>query len=433
MESVLAREGAAMMCYKSSTMKLVFLLAAVIWVQGAMAQDRAAEPAPWEKLLAERRWEDAEPLLRQALAATESPAVLRGLASVYRATGRLADADPLLERLLMLEDTFQNSEDLAGVKLALGKPDRAESLYRHSLELRGQTGEDELKSIAPHQRLAQVLQLLSEFREAEEEAQIAVAIRTRKLGPAHPDLAGDFSILANVYQAEKKYTEAASTWEEVVRLQEAAVGIEDVRLASSLDSLATCRRELAQWPQAEAALRRVLAIRELSQGQLHADVAQTMDTLARLLFATKRYAEAEPLYQRSLNIWMQLLGPGNSILALSYDNLAVTEAALRKYDAAEGLYLEAMKLRDDEDVGSLRNLALIHIAKNDYKDAEPLFKRALGALDTSYNRGSAQLGDVLRDYADVLRQLGRPSEAAKLETRLGNLKQADAPPPEAKR
>jgi tetratricopeptide (TPR) repeat protein len=415
-------------------MKLVHFLASILWVQGVMAQQPAAEPAPWEKLLTERRWADAEPLLRQSLAATETAGALRGLATVYRATGRLADADPLLERLLMLEDTFQNAEELAGVKLALGHPDRAESLYRHSLELRRQAGEDELKSIAPHQRLAQVLQVLSKFREAEDQAQIAVAIRTRKLGPEHPDLAGDFSILANIYQAGKKYTEAASTWEEVVRLEEAAFGIEDAKLASPLDSLAACRRELAQWPQAEAALRRELAIRELSQGQLHAEVAQTIDALARLLFATKRYAEAEPLYLRSLNIWMQLLGPGNSILAMSYDNLAVTEAALRKYDAAEGLYLETMKLRDEEDVGSLRNLALIRVAREEYKDAEPLFKRALAALDAPYNRASAQLPDVLHDYADVLRQLGRASEAAKLETRLASSKQAaDVRPPDGKR
>jgi tetratricopeptide (TPR) repeat protein len=398
-----------------------------------MAQRPPAEPAPWEKPLTERRWEDAEPLLRQALAATETAGALRGLGTVYRATGRLADADPLLERLVMVEDSFQNAEELAGVKLALGRLDRAESLYRHSLELRAKAGEDELKSIAPYQRLAQVLEALSKFREAEEEAQIAVAIRTRKLGPAHPDLAGDFSILANIYQAGKKYTEAASTWEEVVRLQEAAFGIEDLRLAPSLDSLAACRRELAQWPQAEVALRRVLAIRELNQGQRHAEVAQTIDALARLLFAMKRYAEAEPLYLRSLNIWMQLLGPGNSILAMSYDNLAVTEAALRKYDAAGGLYLEAMKLRDEDDVGSLRNLALILVARGEYKDAEPLFKRALAALDAPYNRGSAQLADVLHDYADLLRQLGRAAEAAKLETRLGSMQQeADVRPPDGK-
>jgi tetratricopeptide (TPR) repeat protein len=118
-----------------------------------------------------------------------------------------------------------------------------------------------------------------------------------------------------------------------------------------------------------------------------------------------------------------LLGPTNSILAMSYDNLAVTEAALKKYDEAEKLYLAAMKLRDDDDVSSLRNLALVRTAQKNYKEAEPLFKRALAALDASYNQGSARLIELLPDYAAVLRQLGRPAEAAKLEARLKVLKQ----------
>jgi len=391
-------------------------LIAVAWVPLLLGQT-------WEKPLAERRWEQAEPLLKQALEAGETAPVLRGLATVYRATGRLSDADPLMEKLVAMEETFQNIEELASVKAALGGLDRAEALYRRALELRLQSGEDELKSIPIHQRLAQVQLARSRFAEAENEAQTAIVIRARRLGADVPDSGGDFAMLANIYQIEKKFTEAASTWDWVVRVQEAAFGIDDLRLAASLDSLSTCRRELKQWRLAEAPLRRALAIREINQGQLQADVAQTIDALARLFFATQRFEEAEPLFKSSLDIWMRLLGPGNSILAMSYDNLAVTEAALKKYDEAEKLYLAAMKLRDDDDVSSLRNLALVRTAQKNYKDAEPLFKRALAALDASYNQGSARLIELLPDYAAVLRQLGRPAEAAKLEARLKALKQ----------
>ena len=387
---------------------------AVLWMQAALAQ---APPAAWEKPLAERRWEEAEPLLKNALNASETAPALRGMATVYRATGRLTDADPLLEKLVRIEETVQNIEELASIKAALGELERAEALYRRSLELRSRADEDELRSIPTHQRLAQVELSSSRFRDAEHEAEVAVVIRTRKLGADHADSAGDFAILANIYQAEKKFTEAAITWDWVLRIQEAAFGIDDLRLAATLDSLSACRRELKQWRLAEAPLRRAIAIREINQGPLNGDVAQTIDTLARLLFANKRFEEAEPLFRRSLEIWTHVLGPTNSVLALSYDNLAVTEAALKKYDEAEKLYLEAMKLRDDDDVISLRNLALVRVAKENYKDAEPLFKRALAALDAPYNRASGQLGELLGDYAAVLRQLGRPAEAAKLDAR----------------
>ena len=63
----------------------------------------------------------------------------------------------------------------------------------------------------------------------------------------------------------------------------------------------------------------------------------------------------------------------------------------------------------------MRNLALVRVAKENYKDAEPLFKRALAALDVPYNRSSGQLSELLADYAALLRQLGRPAEAAKFD------------------
>jgi tetratricopeptide (TPR) repeat protein len=397
-----------------------------------MAQNTPAPQAAWQQLLTQRRWAEAESLLRQALASAD-PAIaadvpaLRGLATVYRAMGRLTEADPLLEKLAALEETVQNLEELAGVKLALGQLDRAETLYQRSLELRAQAAEDETLSIPTHQRLAEVELALSKGPEAEAQAQAVIAIRTRKLGADHPDLAADFAALAHIYQVDNKFTEAGSTWEWAVRIQEAAYGIDDVRLAPSLENLATARRELQQFALAEAALRRALAIREVNQGQLHAEVAQTIDSLARLLFATKRYQEAEPLYQRSLEIWTRLLGADSPILALSYDNLAVTEAALKKFPEAGRLYLAALKLRDSDDFASLHNLALIRISLENYQDAEPLLKRALAVVDAPGNEDFSELPDLLSDYVDVLRQLGRNAEAAKLSARLKALKPAAAP------
>ena len=150
---------------------------AMLWTQAALAQAPPAPPAAWEKPLIERRWEEAEPLLQSALETGQTAPALRGLATVYRATGRLGDADPLLEKLVGLEETVQNIDELASVKAALGELERAEALYRRSLELRSQAGEDELKSIPTHQRLAQVELSLSRFREAETEAEERHALR----------------------------------------------------------------------------------------------------------------------------------------------------------------------------------------------------------------------------------------------------------------
>src|SRR5258706_8292907 len=126
-----------------STMKLVrATLVAALWPV-LFAQT----PEPWQEPFSQRRWEQAEPLLRQALEQKETVAALRGLATVYRATSRLAAADPLLERVVALEETVANVEDLAKIKVALPNLGRAEELYRRSLYLQNKAGQDELNSI----------------------------------------------------------------------------------------------------------------------------------------------------------------------------------------------------------------------------------------------------------------------------------------------
>jgi tetratricopeptide (TPR) repeat protein len=180
---------------------------------------------------------------------------------------------------------------------------------------------------------------------------------------------------------------------------------------------------LQQFEQAENALRRALAIRELNLGPTNGEVARTTDQLGTLLYQAKRFADAEPVFRRSLDIYLNLLGPESSMLVRSYDNLAVTEARLEKYEEAEKLYREALKLSDSENATSLHDLALILVAREKPADAEPLYKRALAVLDAPNNENPNLLKDVLTEYADLLRGLKRPAEAAKLDNRLKGDKQ----------
>ena len=155
-----------------------------------------------------------------------------------------------------------------------------------------------------------------------------------------------------------------------------------------------------------------------------------MDTLAKFLYDRRRFPEAEVLFQRSLAAWTSLLGEDNPLLATSYENLAVTEAVLLKYDEAEKLYAVALRLRDFDDVNSLRNLAVVFVEQEKYKEAEPLYRRALAALDSPYTTNLEKLPDVLTEYAEVLRKLKRPTDASKMDTRVKGLaaKQAKAKP-----
>src|SRR5262249_44632593 len=133
----------------------------------------------WQQALDQHRWDQAEPLLQAAIQQGETPALLLGLTTVYRATGRLSEAEATLEKLASREETADNLEELARVKGALAKFDPAADLYRRSLALRGSSDADQLKSVITHQRLVQILMAVNKFADAETEAQTAITIRTR--------------------------------------------------------------------------------------------------------------------------------------------------------------------------------------------------------------------------------------------------------------
>lgn len=400
------------------------LLAALATLSAlSLAQSPGTQKETWEEPLSQQRWSDAESLLKQALAGGESASALRGLVTIYRATGRIPDTDPILERLVALQETPANVEDLARVKASLNQLDRAEALYRRALALRAASDVDPLSSIPVRQRLAQVLAAAKNFPEAEQEASTAIALRIRTAGPRHPDLAGDYAALAKIYQIEQRWPFAAGAWKSAADIQAGAFGYDDLRLADTLDSFGECAYAAQQIPQAEDALRRALAIREFNLGPTNSEVARTTDQLGTLLYKIKRFADAESFFRRSLDIFLILLAPDNPMLGRSYDNLAVTEAQLEKYEEAEKLYRAALKVSDGENASSLRSLALILVAREKPADAEPLYKRALAVLDAPNNENPEMLKAVLGEYADVLRDLKRPAEAAKLDNRLKGDKQ----------
>jgi len=383
----------------------------------------AQAPAAWEEPLTRHEWDKAELLLNTALANGETAPVLRGLAIVYRSTGRMDAAGQVLEKLVSLDASVTNLEDLARIQAILGKLDRAESLYRRSLELRMDGNADLLASIPIRVRLAQVLVSEKKFPEAEQEGYTAIALRTRALGANLPganqaDLAGDNALLARVFQVQKKWQAAASAWETVAAIQSGAYGDEDLRLADTLDRLSDCRFEMGLVDPALEPLRRALVIRELNLGTVHADVAATTDHLGKLLYYAKRYSDAEPFFQQTLDIDLKLPSADNPELARAYDDLAVTEAMLEKYADAEKHYREALKLRDADDTLSLRNLALALTAQNKNAEAQPLYSRALAVLDAGNNADPEVLKTILTEYSALLRDLKRPADAAKLDQRL---------------
>ncbi len=67
---------------------------------------------------------------------------------------------------------------------------------------------------------------------------------------------------------------------------------------------------------------------------------------------------------------------------------------------------------------SLNNLAELYHAQGKYPEAEPLYQRALAIWEKALGPEHPNVATVLENYAALLRQMNRNSEAAEMEARV---------------
>ncbi len=174
-------------------------------------------------------------------------------------------------------------------------------------------------------------------------------------------------------------------------------------------------------------------------------LANTLYDLAILRRQQGDEGEAERLYRRALDIRERELGLNHPDVATVLNNLAALEAAQGNYDAAQPLLKRALSIRQTAlgrehvlTAQSLNNLALLYAAQGNAASAEPLYQSALSILEntdrpqtTELQRG--ELERVLDNYAALLHDTGRDTEADRLEARALALGAAGEPPPDASR
>jgi len=408
----------------------------------------AAGQTDWERdqaegktMLVQRRLEEAEHFFRQALVKAqefgrEDPRFatsLKDLAGLYRIQLRFVEAEPLLRLAIELaEGDGRDHPDLAGdldllarIYLAQMKLGEAEATFKRELALlEAKHGCEALEIVPALNNLVRVMQIDSKrIREARDLLLRVIAIREARQGPGHPDIALDLIRLGRSHAAEKEYEDAEKAYRRALALQEKAFGEEHLALAGTLDALGMLFRDQERWTDAEPFLRRSLALRQGVYGPLHAEVVPALDNLAGVLFQQKRYTEAEPLYDRALFVWTAALGEQHPLVAGAHDYLALTLAFQGKHAAAEQHYRRGLDIREGHLLASLNNVALVAVAQEKLMEAEPLYKAALALLERPHDAppGSEVHAQTLRNYAELLEQMGRKVEAARVEARAKGL------------
>jgi tetratricopeptide (TPR) repeat protein len=177
-------------------------------------------------------------------------------------------------------------------------------------------------------------------------------------------------------------------------------GSSQLALATTIYNLAILRRQQGSLAEAERLYRKALAIREQEQGPAQPEVAVILNNLAALEVAEGRYTDAQALLERALTIRQATLGNTDPLTAESLSNLALLYAAQGDAAAAEPLYKQALAILAQEP------------PVEDHAQTPE-------ARQTEAPRGDAQRSQferVVENYAALLRDTGRETEADAVET-----------------
>jgi len=343
------------------------------------------------------RYDEAIDLAGKAVQATEAlaqPATdltphLARLAGAYRAGGKTPLAVPVLQRMLAIDQTLGaddpkvsvDYEKLGSAYMEIGVIDEARSAYRHALDT-----------------------------------------RISRLGPDHLDVATSWVNLGILEERSEKPEAAQTDFETALKISEKNLGTESYGLTGILDRLGRLFSKEKRFSESEPQFQRSLAIREKILGARHSDVAEALDNLGTVYYFDAKYIEAEPLFQRELQIWTATQDPTSPFIAQALDNLGALYSAQKRYADAEPFFRKALAIREEKDVDSLSNLALLYQAINDLKRADDYYQRAILIGDKGLGGDHATVVTVLDEYAKMLRAANRPVDAKKVETHLKELK-----------
>ncbi len=321
------------------------------------------------------------------------------------------DDQPLVRARMM--------DAIAQAYLNLGLLEEAESLLEEALEVREREGAGDVEVGSSLHYLGNVLWRRGRLDEAEPLLRRALELRERAFGPRHPEVAKTLKGLADLVRHRGLHARAEPLYQRAIALQEEILGPHHVELAATLGDLGALRREQGRFEEAEPLLRRSVAIWEESLGPDHWGLYAFLANLALGYIEQGRFEEAEPIARHMLALTEKALGPDHWATGSSVQQLAGVFIAQGRYAEAAPLVERALQVADGQPPGYFEWLVWLaghYHARGRDADAEPLFRRALAAFEEE-GPETQMVAWVLRGLARVLRGQERGAEAEELYRR----------------
>ncbi len=440
-----------------ATLKAAWLAAAVMtsaqgpagppeaWKQkfdAAAEAEKAGKAATAEALLTEVVGE-AEELGRADLRLADP---LERLARFYmnKAQKRYAEAEALLRRALAIREEAQGAEheDVADALIQVATcqvsaqkkpPDAVGPMLWRALAIYEKSkGKDDPEVARVLHCMATYHMLRREFGEAETALTRAVAIREKAFGPESAKVADLLDDLGDLHfmqagplgihiradggvdwVAKRHDTQAEASYSRALAIREKALKPDDPDIAESLYSLGHFAIMGGRPAEGERYLGRWLAMQERAKAPASEDQAAVLMRLAGASRERKDWAEAERRLARTQAIVAEAKGgESDEVATVLTERAAVALDAGRPDDTErflkQGLELQAARIGpENPDVTEARALmAGRHEDHSQDRKGQTLWPR-LNALAERTRREHDALADILTGYADLLRRTNR--------------------------
>jgi serine/threonine protein kinase len=401
-----------------------------------------------------------------------------GLGEIHFELSELAEAEALYKKSLEIREKALGADhpDVAHSLIDLGwlyyndsKFEQAEKLYLRSLAILEKTLGPDHPDVANNlSSLGGLCLWTRRYAESEAYYRKALAIREKVLGPGHPQVATLYDNLGLLYYYQDQLPEARVYTEKALEIRRKALGEGHPDVGRCYFALGTIDHRQGRFPEAERSYKLAVGIIEKTYGPESDELSKPLGNIADVYLQMGRRAEAEPLLRRSLILTEKTYGPGHVRVAHALYSLGCFLAATGRTDEAQGEFARALAIVEKEVGGehfraaeplwglarccrlrgeyeqalkylgraealcekdgqrdktlwglvlAERGWYLFHQDKN-LGQAEAKFKKALELMTTQIADSSLDVQDVLREYATLLRTVGRAEEARAIEQRI---------------
>jgi serine/threonine protein kinase len=262
---------------------------------------------------------------------------------------------------------------------------------------------------------------LGEWKLAVEQYEQAKAIRTRLLGPTHPETLRSTRELGAAYNFLQRYGDALPHLGEAVAGLKARFGTDHEDTLSALVALATCYSGLGRRGEALKLREETLAVQKKKLGPDHPQSLVSMINLANSYAAVGRHGDALKLNEETLTRLTAKHGPHHPPTLLTMSNMAGNLDALGCHAEALALYEKTLPLqREKMGLGSPYTLATMGRLAGLYQvvgrpaDAVQLGEETLALTRERLGADHRDCMGTMLNLANSYGAVGRLGDAVKL-------------------